>query len=165
MDADLLRSMLRSARLDKFVRESNRIEGIDRDPTDGEIRAHERLLAQDGLTTRDLERFVVALTGIAAPLRALRGMDVVVGKHRPPPGGPEVLKALDSLLAGVDDASPWAVHVAFEALHPFMDGNGRSGRALWAWQMQRRGEEPFGLPFLHRFYYQTLAANQHRSAP
>jgi len=39
-----------------------------------------------------------------------------------------------------------------------MDGNGRTGRAIWAWQMQRLGRDPFALPFLHRFYYQTLEA-------
>ena len=36
--------------------------------------------------------------------------------------------------------------------HPFTDGNGRSGRALWLWQMNNHA--PFG--FLHTFYYQTL---------
>lgn len=41
-------------------------------------------------------------------------------------------------------------------LHPFMDGNGRTGRAVWAWAMQRDGQDPFALSFLHRFYYQTL---------
>ena len=45
---------------------------------------------------------------------------------------------------------------AYEMLHPFMDGNGRSGRALWAWMMLRLGQDPFALLFLHRFYYQTL---------
>jgi hypothetical protein len=32
------------------------------------------------------------------------------------------------------------------------------GRAIWvwAWQMQKMGRDPFALPLLHRFYYQTL---------
>lgn len=48
---------------------------------------------------------------------------------------------------------PWEVHIAYEMLHPFTDGNGRSGRMLWAWQMRN-----FPLDFLHTFYYQTLNA-------
>jgi Fic family protein len=51
---------------------------------------------------------------------------------------------------------PWKCHVRFETLHPFLDGIGRTGRAIWVWQMQRIGRDPFALPFLHRAYYQSL---------
>jgi hypothetical protein len=37
---------------------------------------------------------------------------------------------------------------------------GRSGRALWAWQMVNTGIDPFGLGFLHTFYYQALDAGR-----
>jgi Fic family protein len=61
-------------------------------------------------------------------------------------------------LPGIErgDLSPFAAHVRYEHLHPFTDGNGRSGRAIWAWQMlyQGRGEIPLG--FLHHFYYQSI---------
>ena len=47
----------------------------------------------------------------------------------------------------------------YETLHPFMDGNGRSGRILWAWQMIEHNIAPgLSLGFLHAYYYQTLAA-------
>lgn len=34
--------------------------------------------------------------------------------------------------------------------------NGRSGRALWAWQMLRQGRSFERIGFLRSFYYQTL---------
>ena len=54
----------------------------------------------------------------------------------------------------MEDASPFAVHVAYENLHPFMNGNGRSGRALWLWHMG--GIEKVPLGFLRTWYYQSL---------
>jgi len=34
---------------------------------------------------------------------------------------------------------PALVHCRFEAIHPFADGNGRTGRALALWELYRRG--------------------------
>ncbi len=142
-----------------FVRESNRIEGIRRDPTMSEIQAHERLLARPVVEVVDVVGFVAAVAP-GKPLRDRRGLDVRVGGHYPPRGGPRIADDLARLLHRIEHEpiTPHAAHVAYELLHPFMDGNGRSGRALWAWQMKRDGLDPFALPFLHRFYYQTLDA-------
>ena len=58
-----------------------------------------------------------------------------------------------------NDATPYDIHRRYETLHPFMDGNGRSGRILWAWQMIHHDIRPgLSLGFLHAFYYQTLDA-------
>lgn len=142
-----------------FVRESNRIEGIHREPTEAEINAHRWFLTLSEPKTRDLERFVETVAG--ASLRDREGRNVRVGLHYPPPGHREMGLWLEDLLEaafvkGADDAL--ATHVRYEKLHPFMDGNGRSGRVLWAWQMRHEGQDPFALPFLQRFYYQTLGA-------
>jgi hypothetical protein len=144
--------------MEVFVAESNAIEGIHRPPTEGEVAAHERLWGLAVVAIRDLEAFVADVAG--KPLRRDGGQDVMVGGHRPPPGGPGVEAALTRLLHRIEHepTTPYETHVAYELLHPFMDGNGRSGRALWAWQMMRDGLDPFAMPFLRRFYYQTLDA-------
>ncbi len=152
----------------KFIAESNTIEGIHRPPSTQEIYAHAKLLMKSELIVADLENFVLAVQP-GARLRRRVGMDVQVGGYIAPRGGPEIEAALEELLRGVchDDEirsnDPHETHHRYENLHPFTDGNGRSGRALWLWERRRwiaaleaRGEVPLG--FLHRFYYDTLAA-------
>jgi hypothetical protein len=141
----------------EFIVESNQIEGITHPPTDQEIAAHERLLALPQVRVADLERFVADVAGEV--LRRQPNLNVVVGGHVPPAGGPHIESELRWLLDRahtIDD--PHTTHVNYELLHPFRDGNGRSGRALWAWQMRRQGLDPFIRPFLQTFYYQTLDA-------
>ncbi len=84
-------------------------------------------------------------------------MSVSVGRHCPPDGGPEVERSLRKLVRRADgDGEPYSTHCAFEALHPFTDGNGRTGRMIWAWMMKEQKDYDFSLLFLHKFYYQTL---------
>lgn len=94
-----------------------------------------------------------------AEIRNLPGMDVRVNRHVPPKGGPGVVEALEGLLRVTPEADPWEVHCSYQTLHPFTDGNGRSGRALWLWMMLNQGADPWVMErgFLHTFYYQTLA--------
>ena len=141
-----------------FVAESNRIEGLRHSPHPWELAAHENLWALDVVTVADLEEFVQRVAG--AVLRDWPGLDVRVGQHVPPRGGPGIRFALETLLAEMQEPSaptPREVHVRYETLHPFTDGNGRSGRALWAWQMLHEDRWPgIRLGFLHAYYYQTL---------
>ena len=144
--------------LEDFVRESNRIEGINRDPTWQEIDAHKQFLEVETVMLQDLERFV-SVCQPGATLRDGAGMDVRVGKHIPIPGGPLVMEKLAHLLSFVNIGArtPHEAHIIYENLHPFTDGNGRSGRVLWLWQMGGIKSAPLG--FLHHFYYQTLGAS------
>lgn len=147
-------------RLLAFVAESNRIEGITRLPTREEIEAHEAFLAHDLLMINDL----VAFVGVVAPGNVPRfeeGQDVCVGDHVAPPGGRGVVDELALILADAAfRGTPRGVHLEYEHLHPFTDGNGRSGRVLWLWCMKRVGrlDEALDLGFLRLWYYESLRA-------
>ena len=161
--------------LTAFVRESNRIEGIQRAPTRTELRAHTTLLACDTLTVDALRAFVAAVQP-GAILRDRVGLDVQVGRgahaYVAPPGGADVARQLETLLAplsapltpfgafGSYDAA-YAAHLAYESLHPFTDGNGRSGRAVWLWCVGGIARAPLG--FLHHWYYASLRDAQTRA--
>jgi hypothetical protein len=149
-------------RLTAFIRESNLIEGIERDPTAEELAAATEFMGEFELNIPVLNR----LQRVFAPNKQIRdqtGLDVRVGDYIAPPGGPNIRRRLEAILgrANLGD-DPWSVHVAYETLHPYMDGNGRTGRMIWAWQMHGLERNPFTLPFLHRFYYQTLENQPNR---
>lgn len=146
----------------KFVAESNKIEGYIRAPYDKELTAHEKILASEALTVPLIQEFV----SIVAPRHVLRdreGLDVQVGNHIAPRGGDDIRPKLDRILeAASHPMDPYHIHLEYEYLHPFTDGNGRSGRAIWLWGMQKQHKLNWvmELGFLHNFYYQTLGAQQ-----
>lgn len=157
IERQYLASFSEEARLIAFLTESLKIEGIHRPPSAKELAATTLFLDLKILRATD----VYALQAVYAPEKPLRdkeGMNVQVGSYMPPFGGGAIPIRLACILDDINNGrkDPWRTHVEFEALHPFMDGNGRTGRTLWAYQMKECGQDPFALPFLHRFYYQTL---------
>ena len=165
MDAlELIHAHEVEQQLQAFIRESNRIEGIHRDPLASEIKAHKTLLARKRVKVEH----VTALVSACQPDAILRASSSVpsvrVGNHIAPPSGPGIVADLETLLAeiAIKVLTPWAAHVRYETLHPYTDGNGRSGRAVWLWHMTLLGHQrrALAIGFLHNFYYQTLASRQ-----
>jgi len=120
-----------------FVRETNRIECSDREPAQADVDESERFMRLDVVTIGELEQFV-SIYQPYAKLRTQPGQNVYVGRDVPPPGGPAIPEMLQALLDFVNDndggQAAHKAHIEYETIHPFTDGNGRSGRMLWAWQ-------------------------------
>lgn len=134
----------------EFIKESNKIEGIYREPTSAEVNEFDRFMDLDIITVNDLEQFVKIYQPNAV-LRNKKGLDVRLGDYYPPKGGALIKKSLIGFINTIKDRSAYENHLFYESIHPFTDCNGRSGRMLWAWQVK---DLPLG--FLHKFYYQTL---------
>jgi len=96
--------------------------------------------------------------GEAGRYRTIR---VRVGSYTPPP--PELVSGLmfellewwnkdsGSLTPVLSSA---IVHYRFEAIHPFADGNGRTGRALALWALYRRGFDTHHIFSVDEYYWE-----------
>ena len=101
-----------------------------------------------------------------------RMINVQVGDHFPPP--PDAVSGLMfELLEWWNTTAPKLspvlsaaiLHHRFETIHPFADGNGRTGRALALWELDRRGFDQHRIFATDEFfqedrprYYQQLDA-------
>lgn len=132
--------------VERFIEESNAIEGVY-----GDEALRQSLEAWRYLEERDeLNHEVVKETH---RLIMEKRQPVVAGRYRDcrvrisgefPPAPSEVPGLMDDLLDWVpsdgEEAVEW--HIRFEKIHPFADGNGRTGRMLYWWQCLELGEEP-----------------------
>ena len=120
---------------------------------------HSQFLTLPEITVEDIETFLLHDVQPDATLRAIvEGQNVIVGRHTYRlkvvcTYFHQLRELLDDVNAGY--VSPYEAHQRYEALHPFTDGNGRSGRVLWLWMMGGVRNVPLG--FLHTWYYQSLS--------
>jgi hypothetical protein len=140
---------------------SNFIEGIDRDPValEREVNALDELIGTPSLGSVEMLRFL-SVVEPTARIRAGAKDGVAVGSHVAPAGGPHMYREVADLLIDISrsDTNPVFTYAAWQHLHPLTDGNGRTGRALYAWQnINRRNRIP--LPsFVHDYHYEVLSS-------
>ena len=90
-----------------------------------------------------------------------RTIAVRVGRYLPPPPG-DVSGLMFELLAWWNKESAQIspvlssaiIHYHFESIHPFADGNGRTGRALALWELYRRGFDTHHIFSVDEFYWE-----------
>jgi Fic family protein len=118
--------------------------------------AAKRIAQEDVLRLHRIVAGEVMDQGDAGRYRATR---VRVDEYVPPAPG-EVPRLMRELLDWWNDDAPAlspvlssaVVHYRFEAIHPFADGNGRTGRALALWELYRRGFDTHHIFSVDEFY-------------
>lgn len=127
-----------------FLQESNRIEDVQgQEPLLDALFAWQFLAEKSSLTEKD----ILAAHGWLMAKQLPRGqwgqyrkVSVQVGTYIAPPSDevPFKMAGWTNLLNDLR-TEPRPHHVAFERIHPFVDGNGRLGRILMNWQRIRQG--------------------------
>lgn len=124
----------------------------------------EKQAAKKRLTHEDIFKLHAIIAGAVmdqGEAGRYRTMRVRVGQHLPPP--PEDVSGLMlELLEWWSQESPALspvlssaiVHYQFEAIHPFADGNGRTGRALALWELYRHGFDTHHIFSVDEFYWE-----------
>ncbi|BDS05066.1 cell division protein Fic [Oceaniferula spumae] len=96
---------------------------------------------------------------------AYRTIHVQVGRHFPPHPD-QVSPLMFELLQWWNDYAPSLspilssaiLHYRFEDIHPFADGNGRTGRALALWELFRRGFDSHHIFSIDEYYWEDRPA-------
>jgi len=91
-----------------------------------------------------------------------RTISVRVGRYSPPPADAvsglmaELLEWWNSASKKLSPVLSSAIlHYRFEAIHPFADGNGRTGRMLALWELYRRGFDTHHIFSVDEYYWEN----------
>lgn len=128
------------------------------------LRHVEKQAAKKRITHEDILRLHAVMAGQVmdqGEAGRYRTMRVRVGPYIPPP--PEEVSGLmfDFLEWWNNESrtlspvlSSAIVHYRFETIHPFADGNGRTGRALALWELYRRGFDTHHIFSVDEFFWE-----------
>jgi len=128
------------------------------------LRHIEKRAAKKRIVHEDLLRLHAIMAGAAmdqGEAGRYRTIRVRVGPYFPPP--PEDVSGLMFALLEWWNSesrtlspvlSSAILHYRFEAIHPFADGNGRTGRALALWELYRRGFDTHHIFSVDEFYWE-----------
>ena len=146
---------------EKFMLESNRIEGEDRLNPGDENAFFCAISLIDNLND------ILGLHELLGEylkqpwVGAWRKCNVQVGGYLAP-GPLQVPALMEVYIQKFPDMDSYDAHNEFEKIHPFQDLNGRAGRLIWLSKAIDEGYD-FGIPFLQKYYYQTLARSNSAS--
>jgi Fic family protein len=149
----------------KHIHNSNLIESVD-DPFENKLSAlaWKYRSAQDRLTkdvVLEVHRIIMLNSLPIDQAGSLRMVDVRVGwsicpdPYEVPVLLTDWLRDMRSYRTSYKKWGPREMHVRFEKIHPFIDGNGRTGRMLMWWHEMKLGRRPTLIKFEDRgAYYQ-----------
>jgi len=140
--------------LQAFMLESNSIEGEHSlNPNDLFVAKEAFLGIKDLKHLKGMHRNITAHLDVAWGGR-WRTVNVRVGSYHPPKWQ-EVPELMLQYWSNFKNMDAWHAHNEFENIHPFQDFNGRMGRLIWLSKAVKEGYK-FNIPFLQKYYYQTL---------
>lgn len=146
-------------KIPRWIHESNLIEGVNDPAADAVcVEAYRWFLHQPMGTDTILELHKRIMAGRLPPqyVGEWRTVDVTVGGRLCPPFErvPALMADWFQRFAGASSAAQAIIaHVAFENVHPFVDGNGRVGRMIMNWQREMAYLRPMTITYRDRWEY------------
>ncbi len=128
-----------------------------------EKHAHTKVIRHDDIF--DLHRLLAGQVMDQGEAGRYRTIQVRVGRHFPPAAADVsglMFELLDWWNRRAVELSPVLssaiLHHQFEWIHPFADGNGRTGRALALWELYRRGFDSHHIFSVDEYYWEDRPA-------